>query len=169
MIVGRQAGADELGAYALRFTFLILFACVQDSLVTLPFTVFCRDRQETRGEIYAGTVALQALIVAALSTLILLVASLVMTAFDSMMPLAKVFAALALLMPAFHCWEFASRFGFAQLRFRAVLVLDLATAVLVVLNLAVLAACDWLTATTAFVAVGGASGLTAIIWLARFG
>ena len=169
VIVGRQAGADELGAYALGFTFLVLFACVQDSLVTLPFTVFCRGRSGMRGEIYAGTVLFQALIVAALGTSILLVAGLIAASFSVMMPLAKVLTVLALLMPAVLCWEFARRFGFAQLRVREVLVLDLTTGALVALNLGMLVACDRLSAITAFMAVGGASGLTALVWLFRCG
>ena len=56
VILGRTCGAEELGAYGLSFTFLVMFACVQESLITLPYTVFWARRHPRRRDAHAGSI-----------------------------------------------------------------------------------------------------------------
>ena len=43
--IGRWAGADQLGVYSMAFSLIVAWSCVQDSLVSLPYTIY-RHRSE---------------------------------------------------------------------------------------------------------------------------
>ena len=56
VLVGRAAGDAGLGAYSLGFTLLMLLTCVQDSLLSVPFTVFGNRMSQRGRRRYAGSV-----------------------------------------------------------------------------------------------------------------
>ena len=38
--IGRLCGSEQLGVYALLFTLYLIFSCVQDAMMSTPYTVF---------------------------------------------------------------------------------------------------------------------------------
>ncbi len=55
-IIGRICGASELGIYALALSMVFLVVAVQDSLVSVPYTVFGNRLRERARRQYAGSV-----------------------------------------------------------------------------------------------------------------
>src|SRR5438105_4928947 len=66
ILVGRWCGAEELGVYALGFSLVVTWTCVQESLIALPFTVHRHRTLEGTQEEYAGAVLIHQAFLSAL-------------------------------------------------------------------------------------------------------
>jgi O-antigen/teichoic acid export membrane protein len=165
VLVGRWCGAGELGVYSLGCTLLVTWACVQESLIALPYTI-CRHRplKETPAE-YAGSVLVLQCFLSALALATLVGLATFLSWGRAVPGLAPVTWALAGVMPFALLREFGRRFAFAHLRMAEALVLDLAVAVVQLTGLFWLASTGALSASTAYVAVGVACALVGAIWL----
>ncbi|MFH5804228.1 lipopolysaccharide biosynthesis protein [Alienimonas sp. DA493] len=160
--VGRFAGAEELGVYALAAAGLILVGCVQDATVTKPYTVLRTGRGDRR---YAGSaLAFHVLLGAGLAASLLIAAGVCVAAGATGAGL--VLAVLAGAAPLSLLWEFARRMSFAHLRLRQALTVDAGLAALQLAGLAALALTDALTAITALAVLGAATALAGGTWLA---
>ena len=173
VLVGRWCGAGELGVYALGFTLLVAWTCVQESLIALPYTIY-RHRPPTRqgdgtdeGAAYAGSVLAHQGLLSALACLMLAATAVVLSSEAAVSGLGTVTWVLAVVTPFALFREFGRRFAFAHLRIGAALVLDLSVAVLQLAGLICLAASGELSAATAYAAVGLACALTGAVWLYR--
>lgn len=170
VILGRIAGAEQLGAYSLAFTFVVLSSVVQDAIVSLPYTVhWARRRGARRRAIHAGSTLLWHVVFAVGASMLLAGISLIVLAMANQALLGRAMAMLAICLPGVLFWEFARRLGFAHLRVRAVLVLDAASSALFLGTLATLAAFDQLTAATAIMVMGGTFGISTLGWLKVYG
>lgn len=167
ILLGRTCGADQLGEYGLGFTFVVLVACVQNALVTLPYTVFAPGKKQRRSQFYAGSVFLQFVVLALLASLALGIVSFTRMSYLGASDLARVFSSIALVTPAILLWEFSRRFGFARLNAGSVLLLDLGAAVMFIGSLVGLAFLDHMSAANAYLVMGAAYGLVSAIWLLR--
>ena len=167
ILLGRMCGADALGVYGLGFTFVVLVACIQNALVTLPYTVLAPRRKRRRSEFYAGSVFLLFIAMALLASLVLGLVSLTRTSYLGATDLARVFAAIAVVTPPILLWEFSRRFGFAKLNAGRVLLLDVCAAVAFTSGLFALAVLGRLSAASAYIVMGAAYGLVSAIWLLR--
>jgi O-antigen/teichoic acid export membrane protein len=165
VLIGRWCGAGQLGVYSLGFTLLVTWACVQESLIALPYTIHRhRPLPETQAE-YAGSALVHQGFLSALA-LITLAACGVVPSLEAAVPgLSAVIWALAGVVPFVLLREFGRRFAFAHLRMAEALVLDVAVAVVQLAGLAWLASTGTLSARTSYVPVGVACALTGAVWL----
>jgi O-antigen/teichoic acid export membrane protein len=165
VLIGRACGAGELGVYSLGTSLLVTWACVQESLIALPYTIHRhRLRAEEEAE-YAGSALLHHLLLSALALLTLAVGGAVLFTGWPVPGLADETWVLAAAMPFALVREFGRRFAFAHLRMGEALALDLAVAAVQLAGLAGLAWTGALMASTAYAAVGAACALPAGVWL----
>jgi O-antigen/teichoic acid export membrane protein/serine/threonine-protein kinase RIO1 len=165
VFIGRWCGASELGVYSLGFTLLVMWGCVQESLIAIPYTIYRhRPLQETEVE-YAGSALVHQALLSVLVLVVLAAGGAVLSLMGALPELTDVTWVLAGVMPFALLREFGRRFAFAHLRMAEALVLDLAVAAVQLAGLAGLAAVGALSAATAYAAVGAACALSAAVWL----
>lgn len=160
VVVGRAAGADDLGVYSLGFTLLMLVSAAQESLVSSPYTFYShRVDGDDRAKLAGSS------LVHAMGLMLIAVVSLVgVAALMGRSPLADVLWILAAMTPFLLAREYARKFAFAELRMSAALALDASAAGLQIGGLLWLASTGNLSASTAFLATGSACGLSAAMW-----
>ncbi len=169
IMIGRLCGADQLGLYGLGFSFVVLFACIQEALITLPYTALARRVKYRRAEYYAGSVLLLSLVMSTIATIGLAVCTNVLSTLPSWTLQARALGMLVFCLPPILLWEFGRRIGFAHQRVGAVFALDAVTAVCWLGSFAVLGATGYLSAQTAYFAMGMSYGVVTIAWLVRYG
>ncbi|HET6878912.1 MAG TPA: lipopolysaccharide biosynthesis protein [Pirellulales bacterium] len=167
VLLGRAAGAEQLGLYSLAATLLVLAAGVQESLVLIPYTVFAPQLGDERRRESAGSALAQSALVSVLFVVCLAVAVPTLAVTGSIPHLAPVLAVLLAAAPAILLRDFARRFSFAHLNVGAAIVIDATVAVLLLVALGGLASCGRLTALAAVALWGASCGLIALIWLLR--
>ncbi|MGD9644901.1 MAG: lipopolysaccharide biosynthesis protein [Pirellulales bacterium] len=162
--VGRWAGNNELGLYALAFSLVVLLACALESLVMTPYLVLAGRTPGVEQARYAGSIFVHLLVLAAISMVLLAVAAIGVSAFGSQ-EFAVLLALLVPIVPFTLLREFARRFAYSQLNLRVALALDMCVTMLQIGTLLVLARAEMLSAATALVALGASSGIVGIAWL----
>lgn len=163
--LGRAAGADELGAYALGFTLVVLVAGVQESLVSIPYTVRGARLIDAARTRYAGSSLLGAVALALLSGVAMALAAAAVS-LTGLAQLAPVLATLSVSAPLVLAREFLRRFCFAQMRMGQALAIDVMVAAAQLGALVWLAA-GRLSAVTAHAAMGVACATAAAICLTK--
>ncbi len=166
ILVARACGPAELGLYCLGFTIVMLATSVQESLISLPYTIFGSRLKDAQRRIYAGNALLRCLVLAALVSGGLALAAQWSAAGLGPAGLAPVLRALTVAVPFMFLVEFARRFCFAHLRMGAALVLDMGVALL---GLGALSAVFWshsLSAATGYLAIAAASAAATVLWYA---
>ncbi|MBX9787397.1 MAG: hypothetical protein K2Y37_00650 [Pirellulales bacterium] len=162
--VGRWAGNNELGWYALAFSVVVLLTCALESLVMTPYLVLAGRTPGVERARYAGSILLQFVALAALAMVLLAVVAIGVAGYGP-----RQFAiVLALLVPIVPCTllrEFARRFAYAHLKLRVALAMDMAIALLQIGMLLALARVGLLSAATALVSLGVSSAIVAAAWL----
>jgi O-antigen/teichoic acid export membrane protein len=165
ILIGRWCSAGELGIYSLGFSLLVAWACAQEALIALPYTI-CRHRPRlgTPAE-YAGSALVHQALLSALAVLVLVLTAAGLS-FNGHVPgLAAVAWVLGGVMPFALLREFGRRFAFAHLRMGEALALDVAVAGLQLAGLATLALADALSAPSAIAVVGAACAAASAVWL----
>ncbi len=165
VLIGRLCGPAELGIYSLGFALFMFVATIQESLVLAPYTVYgCRLKKSPRAE-YAGNVLVQYGALALLAMLGLSVAGLLLPT-GKLAALGPVMWVLVGIIPLALLREFCRRMSFAHLKPGEAVLLDLVVALTQVGGLALLALSGLLSAATAFLLMGLASGVAGVAWLA---
>jgi O-antigen/teichoic acid export membrane protein len=165
VLVGRLCGAEELGVYSLGFSLLVAWACTQEALVALPYTIYRhRPRMGTPAE-YAGSALGHQGLLSVLALVLLAVAATALSLEGAVPGLAPVTWALAGVMPFVLLREFARRFAFAHLRMGEAVILDVVVGVVQLAGLVWLASIGMLTAATVCITIGAACALCGGVWL----
>lgn len=147
LLVGRLAGKSELGVYALGFSWIVLFACIQEALITIPYTVFSARLRRNRGRFRSAVLRHHVALAAAAALLAATATGLL--AVGSVAPhRLAVAAALIAAIPCSLMWEFGRRIAFADDRVGVALGLDVAALALQLAGVALLASWDRMTAAT---------------------
>ena len=180
VMVGRAAGVEGLGVFALAWTVLLATNAVQEAFVTSPYTVFATRPPSAVAR--ARYTACAFLFFAALTGFGAVVCVAVWLGnalgFGVTMGLGDrlglddatsrtALLALAAALPASALRELARRLLFARMAALRALVLDVATAVLQLMTLAFLWAFGALTPATALLAIALGTGLPALVWAAH--
>lgn len=167
LLVGRIAGAEQLGIYALASTIAVMAAAIQTALVSIPYTIYSH-RLTPRGQrVAAGSSLVFCAAAAVLMAAGLLAASLLAVGLGDRSPLTAVLLTLAAAMPCLLLREFVRRYVFAHLRIGLALLLDAGVVALQVGGLFLLVAGGWLSAVTAYVVLAIASGTVAAAGLLK--
>jgi O-antigen/teichoic acid export membrane protein len=157
ILVGRYGGPTELGAYSLGFTVLVVIGCVQESLVSAPYSVRVQKLEGSARAEYAGS-ALAHYTLLALAALISLLATASMLWVGGE-PEARVLGVLAMVAPCTLLRDFRRRLAFAHFDLGAALRMDVAAALLQAAGLLTLALTGVLSAATALAVTGVACGV----------
>lgn len=169
VLIGRAAGEQQLGLYALAATLVVLAVGVQESLVLIPYTVFAAGVGDELRRRYAAS----ALVQSAASAACLVACLGAATAIMAFRPVVSQFSAVLLLvmfaMPAALARDFARRLAFAQLRLGRAVAIDGAVAAVQLSLLGWLAYSGMLSAATGVAAWGAACCAVALggLWRMR--
>ena len=159
VMIGRLGSDSELGFYSLAFSLLVLFISCQESLISIPHTVFVKQLDESDQAGFSASSLAQALVLNAIAMATLILASLAVGLLGGDSKVGQVMLVLGLFLPFILVREFARRFSFAHLNVGAALVLDLVVSVLQISGLALIAWSDAMTATGAYLVTGLAAAV----------
>jgi O-antigen/teichoic acid export membrane protein len=166
VMIGRFGSDAELGLYSLAFSIVVLVLSFQESLISVPYTVFVKrlDSEQQQRE-YSGSTLAQALGMNLLSAVLLLISCAVLIGLDMAPGFPSILLILAVLLPFILLREYARRFAFAHLDINAVLAIDIGISVLQLAGLTLLIWSDAMSAANAYWITGAASIIGVGVWL----
>ncbi len=165
VLVGRLGSEAELGVYSLAFSILVFVFGLQESLISIPYTIFVKRLDRLSQRKYAASAFVQTICLNAIAMTTLFIGCIYLMMFKTSSGFGWVFAVLAVMMPFMLLREFARRFTFAHLNMRSVLALDICVSIIQLAGLGLLAWGGRMTAPGAFLATGIASGIGGLAWL----
>ncbi|HLG37475.1 MAG TPA: polysaccharide biosynthesis C-terminal domain-containing protein [Nitrososphaera sp.] len=170
VIIGRVCTKEQLGLYTLGFSLVFLALTVQNSLVSLPYTVHAAPlHQDSSCQVYNGSTLIHQLVLSALISFFLILFGIILWFTDiGARGLNQVIWALAATMSMILFRQYARRIYFARLRIEKSILLDLCVAVLQVGGILLLAHLRILSAFGAFLVTGIACASIAIISFSAF-
>jgi O-antigen/teichoic acid export membrane protein len=155
---------SELGVYSIGISLLVSFLTIQDSLISLPYTIQRHNPLGMPAE-RAGSSLIHCGLLSALATLVLMMTAMGLSAGSALPELVAVTWALAGVVPFALLREFGRRLAFAHLHTAESLMLDIAVAAIQLAGLCLLAWAGRLSAATACAATGAACAVTGGVWL----
>lgn len=161
VLIGRWCGSSALGAYSLGFTIVVIGACIQDSLLTVPYTMLGKDLAPEDRRRRAGSTLIHYLVFSGLLAVLIAITALVLLLFGQQTPFLNVLAVLALVVPGTLLRELIRRMAFAHLKMSMALLLDTGVALLQLSALLLLYLLGGLSPATAHLAIGGLCALVA--------
>ncbi len=167
VLIGRLAGDEALGIYALGLSVTLLVSAVQESLVTVPYTFFSRGETEAEQAEFAGGTFLHNLWLGFGSAVAVVALGAVLTAFDVPGWLPPALWALGFTIPLYLVRDYVRRFSFAHYESARAAVMDAAASALMLGSLAWLGWTGRLTGVVAILVLGVAHGVPAGIWFLR--
>ncbi|QKE63356.1 hypothetical protein HNE05_08255 [Aquipseudomonas campi] len=159
LVIARAAGQEELGLFALGFSFCFLVTCLGDTLVATPYTYFSsQEGGRQSGILKAGLVG--SFLVGLLVCLLIVAAAIL-----GVESLRGLVFTLPLAVIGLVLREFVRRHLYVAGKLTSVLLRDLLSCALQLALIFLLAAADWLSAGTAFLAIGLAALLPVLGFL----
>lgn len=165
VLIGRVCGPEELGRYSLGLSLALFVVTIQQSLVTAPYTVYCRRTVPEAQRRYAGSVLLHSLVLGVMTLLALAAWSAAASLGVVQTPLGGAAWVLCVTIPFLLLRDFARGFCYAHLRVRSALLVDAGVAGCQLAVLSVLVLTGRLTSLTAFAAAGIGAMVGAAGWL----
>lgn len=165
LMLGRLAGPDALGIFALIMTVFYLILAVQESLITIPYTIYCTRLKGLRHLQYSGAALCQTAVWAACVSAVLATMAAILYVVGGHPTLDGVLAAASFAAPMLLLREFARRYLFARMHLIRVMTMSIVSAVAQVGALCVFAYFGQLSDPTALIAVGIGAGVGALGWL----
>jgi len=166
VVVGRSTSASELGLYSIASSLLVTSVTIQDSLISLPYTIQ-RHRPLGKSAERSDSSLKLSFLLSALCIVVLALTALGLSSWNAEAKLVAMIWALAAVAPFALLRAFGRRFAFAHFQMNQALILDTAVAAIQLGGLGVLAWIGLLSATTAFAAIGAASAGIGVVWLYR--
>jgi len=165
LMLGRLAGAQELGVFTLAMTVYYPILAVQESLITMPYTIFRARFQGDEYHQYSGAALFQSAALASVVGIILAVVALLSYLVRGDDSFTQVVAAFMLMSPLALLREFGRRYLFAHMHVGLVVVMSLMASTTQIVALAFFAYTSSLSAATALCATGFGCGVAALSWL----
>jgi O-antigen/teichoic acid export membrane protein len=165
LLLGRLAGAENLGVFGLVVSVYYLMLAVQESLIAIPYTIFGARLKGVRHLQYSGAALCQCAALATCVATILAVVAVSLPLVHGDTSLARVVAALAIVAPLWLIREFGRRYLFAHMQNTKVVVMSIVATTTQLTALSFLAVTDRLSAVTALFAIGLGSGIAGFGWL----
>lgn len=166
VIIGRACTKEEFGLYTLGFSIVILAIAIQNSLISMPYTVYSsRLRRDSSFDGYNGGILIQQLVLSVLIVACLISIGIILSLSKiEARGLNSVIWALAATISMILFRQFVRRMFFARLQMKTALLLDLCVGVLQIAGLLFLAHLHILSASTAYLMTGIACASVGIIW-----
>ena len=165
VLIGRFLSKESLGIYSLTYSGLIFVRCIQDTLITSPYTYL----HHRRGAGYAGNSLLQSLGLSTLFSIALLFAAAGVHLSGRPWPLLSLTLLMTVVGPLVLLREFARQLSFAHLRLRECFILDSWVAAGQIAGLAALISLGWLSVPAVFLVIGIAAAGPSVagLWVNR--
>jgi len=164
ILIARWTFPSELGLYSIGISLLISSLAIQESLISLPYTIQQGQPIGTRAE-HAGSALALCGLMSALGIVVLTSTALGLTAGNIDPKLVAMVWVLAAVAPFALLREFGRQFAFAHLRTGQALILDAAVATIQLAGLGWLGWTGRISGATACAMLGVACALVAIVWL----
>lgn len=163
-MIARSTFPDELGIYTIAFSLLVSWVAVQETMISLPYTIH-RHRARTAPAGHAGNYLALSAVFSMLAIAMFSMAALGLSAASAPRSLVAATLVLAGVVPFASLREFGRRFAFAHLRVLQSLMLDLGASAVQLGGLAWLGWTGRLSAATACAAIGVAYAVASVAWL----
>ena len=164
ILIARWTFPSELGLYSIGISLLISSLAIQESLISLPYTIQQGQPIGTRAE-HAGSALALCGLMSALGIVVLASTALGLTAGNIDPKLVAMIWVLAAVAPFALVREFGRQFAFAHLRTGQALILDAAVATIQLAGLGWLGWTGRISGAAACAVLGVACALVAIVWL----
>jgi O-antigen/teichoic acid export membrane protein len=165
LLLGRLAGAESLGMFALVMTVYYLILAVQESLITVPYTLFGARLKGVRHLQYSGAALCQSAVWAGIVSTVIAAVALILWLTRPDAGLSRIVAAFALAAPFWLLREFGRRYLFAHMQVAKVVAMSMAGTAMQLMALGLLIYAGQLSAATAICAMGLGSGVAGFGWL----
>jgi O-antigen/teichoic acid export membrane protein len=165
LLLGRIAGPDDLGVFALVMTVFYLLLAVQEALITMPYTVFGARLKGRLHLQYSGAVLCQSAIWSAFVSSVLAISATCIFLFGNNSGLARIVGVCAIVLPTWTLREFGRRYLFAQMQVAKVVMISVVGGSTQLVLITVLALTGKLSDATAILAMGIASAISGFGWL----
>ena len=167
VFVGRFCGKEQMGLYMLGMTVLFMSMNFQQSLLNMPYMVFCPRHKGRELKLFSGSVALLQLALALGLALVVLATGFGVGAFPGFEQLRPILWTVSCILVFFLFRDFARQMNFARFRFQASLGMDSLALVAQFAIIGVLLAMGRLSAVNVFFALGLSAGLAGMFWFWR--
>lgn len=164
VLIARWTFPSELGLYSIGISLLISSLAIQESLISLPYTIQQGQPIGTRAE-HAGSALALCGLMSALGIGVLASTALGLTTGNIDPKLVAMIWVLAAVAPFALVREFGRQFAFAHLRTGQALILDAAVATIQLAGLGWLGWTGRISGAAACAVLGVACALVAIVWL----
>jgi O-antigen/teichoic acid export membrane protein len=167
LIIGRFCSKEELGLYMLGWTLVIIATEISAALITTPYTVFSPALGQLHLRRYRASMLAHQCILSGLFVALIIVAATATSWLDTANPLPKVLWSLAGVILFILVRDFIRRVCFAHLKMLEAIALDCLSCVFQIGGLLLLAGSGYLSASSTYFVLGGASALACITWIVR--
>lgn len=165
VMIGRWILPSQLGLYSIGMSLLISFVTIEDSLITLPYTIQrCRLQQQEAAE-HAGTALLQSSLLAIVLTVGTLLTAIGLSISPRTQLAARISWALGIVTPFALLREFGRQFAFAHLETTQAFLLDSSVAIIQIATLGLLGWTGRLSTATAYAPIGLGCAVAGSAWL----
>src|SRR5215211_1285744 len=164
VLMSHWTSPSHLGIYAIGISALISMLAIQDSLISLPYTIQRHHPLSTSDE-HAGSALMHCGLLSALCVVFVSATALGLSARGSEPAMTAMMWALAGAAPFALLREFGRRIAFAHLHLTRALILDIAVASIQLVVLCWLGWIGVMSPANACAAMGGACALISILWL----
>ena len=165
VMIVRCAGKEELGIYSISFGFLVIATCIQDTLVSAPFTLFHSREEGDNRRSYQGSILIQVIALGIVSALAFALAWGVGGRLGISAELNEALGILAIATPFVLLREFARRVELARLRITTAFCIDATSGLIQLLFLGVLIQFNLLHVVGVYLATGASCAIPAFVWL----
>jgi O-antigen/teichoic acid export membrane protein len=165
LMIGRVAGKNELGLYAVCWTLVTIATEVSAALITTPYTVFGPQMGRTERSRYLGSLLVQQIALSNAAAVLMLSGIAIASSRGASGALARVVTTTAAVIVFISLREFVRRICFAELKVTAAVVLDIAACFAQIAGVVLLWHTGRLTASATYFLVGGLSMAVAFAWL----
>jgi O-antigen/teichoic acid export membrane protein len=164
VLVSHWTSPAQLGIYAIGISVLISMVAIQDSLISLPYTI---QRHQPRGapNEHAGSSLVQCGFLSTVGVVVVAVTALVLSARGSGADLIATAWTLAAVAPFALLRDFGRRLSFAHLHMGRSLLLDITVVAIQLIALCWLGWTKRMSPATAYGAIGVACAVTGLVWL----
>lgn len=164
VVIARWTIPNELGLYSIGISLLVSSLSIQESLISLPYTIQQHRAPGTPAE-HAGSSLTHSALLSALGIVVLAVTASALSASGAEPQLRAMTWTLAGVLPFALLREFARKFSLAHLHTGQALILDSAVAAIQLAGLGWIGWTGRMSSATACAALGVACASTAIVWL----
>lgn len=164
VIIARSCSQAEVGIYSLAWTIIIFMAAAQANLISIPYTMYCHQREGSSLAEYGGSAIIHQLVLSVTATVCFIGLAILLSLGVGPSGLRSSVWVLSGVIPFILLRDFARRFLFAHLAQETATVMDVAVTTLQVASLLALWWLGLLSPAAVYGVMGAACAAAAAGW-----